>query len=284
MGRKRITQIFPWLLPMRKWERKLFFYAKMHFDDNTYSWRKSEERLGHSCYHWESEIINPNTGHDIQYQHNKEHNLRLACETLDGLLIRPGETFSFWQRVRYAEEREAYRNGLSQVDGKIVYTKGGGLCQLSNELFWCFLHTPLTIVERHPHAVQEFPEAFKGKPIGTDAAVSEGWLDLKLRNDTSATYQIAAAVCDGRLIIELQCDRPVWDEYEIYTRDVRYVTKQGGTYQYAKLYRRIWDRRRSELPRMEHWLYENRTKIGYRLPENIVVEINGVQEHRGERG
>ena len=115
MGRKRITQIFPWLLPMRKWERKLFFYAKMHFDDNTYSWRKSEERLGHSCYHWESEIINPNTGHDIQYQHNKAHNLRLACETLDGLLIRPGEIFSFWQRVRYAEEREAYRDGLSQV-------------------------------------------------------------------------------------------------------------------------------------------------------------------------
>ena len=272
MGRKRITELFPWLLPFRKWERKLFFYGNMRLDANTYSWRKSEERLRYLCYRWESVIINPDTGHDIKFQINKEHNLRLACETLDGLVIRPGETFSFWQRVRYAEQKEAYRDGLSQVNGNIVYTRGGGLCQLSNELFWCFLHTPLTIVERHSHGVQEFPAAFRRKPVGTDAVVSEGWLDLKMRNDTSTTYQIIAEVCDGILITEIWCDRPVVDKYEIFARDVRYVSKNGEVLQYAKLYRRIWDVRRAEIPRAEHWLYENRTKIGYELPKDCIVE------------
>lgn len=265
MGRKRLTQLFPWLLPLRKWQRNLFFYGKMRRDGAVYAKTKQSERLPYLCYRWQAKIVNPDTGYDIKYQENKAHNLRLACETISGVVISPGETFSFWQLVRHAEEREKYREGLNLVDGKIVFTLGGGLCQLSNELFWCFLHTPLTIVERHPHRVQDFPLPPEGKPVGTDAAVSEGWLDLKMRNGTSARYQAVSEVCGDCLICEVYCDRPVNEEYEIIASDVQYLENSEGVWQRAKLYRRVWDRSRPAAPRSEHWLYENRTRIGYEI-------------------
>ena len=159
----------------------------MRFDGETYAEDWQEERLKYLCFSSETEIINRDSGFDIKYQENKEHNLRLACKTLDGVLIRPGETFSFWQLVRHAEDGEPYREGMCLVDGAVEFTKGGGLCQLSNDLFWCFLHTPLIIAERHTHRVQNFSAPADGRPAGTDAAVSEGWLDLKIRNNSSTT-------------------------------------------------------------------------------------------------
>lgn len=73
-------------------------------------------------------------------------------------MIAPGETFSFWLAVRYADRHTPYKEGLAMVNGELVPQKGGGLCQLSNLLFWLFLNSPLTLVERHGHAVKDFPE------------------------------------------------------------------------------------------------------------------------------
>lgn len=76
------------------------------------------------------------------------------------------------------------------IDGKLQTAPGGGLCQMSNLLFWIFLHTPLTIIERHGHAIKDFPEPPSDAPIGVDATVSEGGLDLKVKNETDFTFQI----------------------------------------------------------------------------------------------
>lgn len=45
MSRKRLTQIFPFLLPLRKWQRKKFFYFKMWLDGYRYAQKKSEKTL-----------------------------------------------------------------------------------------------------------------------------------------------------------------------------------------------------------------------------------------------
>ena len=49
------------------------------------------------------------------------------------------------------------------------------------------LHTPLTLTERHGHQVKDFPEPPSDAPLGVDATVAEGWLDLRVRNDTEVT-------------------------------------------------------------------------------------------------
>ena len=64
----------------------------------------------------------------------------------------------------------------------------------SNLLFWLFLHTPLTIVERHGHASKDFPDPPSNLPTGVDATISEGLAGSKGKNDTNRTYQILSFV------------------------------------------------------------------------------------------
>lgn len=129
----------------------------MKFDGNRYAKKTSEKLLPNTVFETSSLMLNENSGFDMKYQINKVHNLKLAAKTINKVIIEPKETFSFWQLVRWADQHEKYKDGLNLVNGKIVGSYGGGLCQLSNMLFWLFLHTPLTIVERHGHAVESFP-------------------------------------------------------------------------------------------------------------------------------
>ena len=148
MPRKRLTQIFPFLLPLRKWQRKKLFYMKMNLDGNRYAHSRSDELLPVRAFEASSLLINQNSGFDIKYQFNKVHNLKLAANTINGVMIMPGETFSFWKLARKADSYVKYKDGLSVVDGEIRGSYGGGLCQLSSLLYWMFLHTPLTVTER----------------------------------------------------------------------------------------------------------------------------------------
>lgn len=113
-------------------------------------------------------MLNEKSGFDMKYQTGKVHNLKLAAKTIDKVVIAPNEVFSFWQLVRRADRQEKYKEGLNLVDGKIIGSYGGGLCQLSNMLFWLFLHTPMTVIERHGHAVEWFPPTTEDLPCGTD--------------------------------------------------------------------------------------------------------------------
>lgn len=88
----------------------------MYFDRNRYAKIKAPELLPFRIYEAKSKLLNENTGFDMKYQENKVFNLRLAAEPVNGILIRPGETFSFWQRVRYAEKNARYKDGLCVVN------------------------------------------------------------------------------------------------------------------------------------------------------------------------
>lgn len=209
MKRMRLTEAFPFLLPLRQKQRKFFFYLKMRFDKNRYARTLEEQPLPHLLFATNSLLINENTGHDIQYQKNKVFNLKLATATMNHVLIRPGETFSFWQLVRYADKKEKYKDGLCLVNGEIQGVYGGGLCQLSNMLCWLFAHVPLTVVEHHNHAKHTFPVPESGVPSWVDATVSEGWLDLKVKNETEATFQLEFDFDEDYLYGNLLADRPV---------------------------------------------------------------------------
>ena len=50
MARKRITQIFPWLLPIRRKQRTLFFYSQMKFDNNSYTTKQEFSMLPHRLF------------------------------------------------------------------------------------------------------------------------------------------------------------------------------------------------------------------------------------------
>ena len=270
MKRKRITQLFPFLLPIRRTQRKLFFYAKMYFDRNHYAKAKAPEFLPFCIYETKSKLLNENTGFDMKYQENKVFNLRLAAEPVNGILICPGETFSFWQLVRYAEKDERYKDGLCVVNGELVTVPGGGLCQLSNLLFWLFLHTPLTIVERHPHQIKGFPSPDEDEPDGVDATVSEGWLDLKVKNNTNLTFQIKISLKGPYIYGSILIDQTIRYRYEIINREKSYFKKDGKIFERVSVCRQEIDVK-SEQVISETVLYTDVCEIGYPLPEGTAI-------------
>ncbi len=271
MSRKRLTERFPWLIPLRTWQRKKCFYLAMRLDGRKYCDTQKNKRLGTVLFESACPMYNPDTGFDMVYQENKVFNLKLAAKPLDGLLIRPGETFSFSRAVRYADRETRYRDGLTVVNGRLTTAYGGGLCQISNLLFWVFLHSPLTIVERHGHRVKDFPEPPSDAPIGVDATVSEGWLDLKVTNDTRQAFQIGIEFDAEHIIGRLYVQPGLEASYQVHNGRISYVRKDGKVYERAEV---IQTRTPAagDAPAVSKTLYVNQCEIGYSLPEETIME------------
>ena len=273
MSRKRITQRFPWLLPIRKRQRLFFFYMGMRLDGRRYAGQFSEALLPCPLFESGSLLYNRGTGFDMIYQENKVFNLKLAAAALNHLLIRPGETFSFWRLVRRADRRTPYREGLTVVNGEVRPLPGGGLCQLSSLLFWLFLHSPLTLVERHGHRIKDFPDAPSPEgpaPIGVDATVSEGWLDLKVRNDTPDSFQLELLFTEDTLLGRLRADAPPRSSFQITSSEPVYYRQEGRLFQETDVFQSQFSHPSGE-PLSARLLYRNRCEIGYPLPEGTPV-------------
>ena len=273
MTRKRVTERFPWLLPIRQTQRKLFFYAGMHLDKNTYAKMQKTKSLPYKIFETSSLMLNQNSGFDMKYQFNKVHNLKLAAKKINGLLIRPGEVFSFCYATRSADKKEPYRDGLSLVNGEITGEYGGGLCQFSNLLYWMFLHTPLTIVERHGHEVEAIPPTEADYLAGVDATVAEGWLDLKAKNNTAHTYQIVIDFDSNTMYGKILSDSEKCFDYKIYNQSLRYEREGGKVVEKAQVFRQCTSRFTGQTE--DEKLYDNVCIIDYPLPANTEI-IEGV--------
>lgn len=130
----------------------------------------------------------------MQLQENKAVNLALAVKHIDGLLIRPGETFSVWRQVGRTTKRKGYKEGLTIAKGAPSQGIGGGLCQLSNLIHWMVLHSELTITEHHHHdGLDLFPDFGRQIPFGTGTSISYNYIDYRVRNDTTNTYQTSVS-------------------------------------------------------------------------------------------
>ena len=213
-------------------------------------------------------------GVDLSLQENKVQNLRLASAPMDGLCIRPGETFSFWRLVRYADRKTPYRDGLAEVNGKLTVQPGGGLCQLSNLLFWMFLHTPLTLIERHGQRIKDFPEPPSDAPLGVDATVAEGWLDLRVRNDTEITFQITVTLEGDAITGRVSTDRELGLRYEAVNENLVYTRQSGAVYEEVDVVQRAMDSATGICVSTRN-MYRNRCEIGYRLPAGTVIQEKG---------
>lgn len=270
MARKRITQLFPWLLPLRKRQRRLFFYAAMRWDGRRYAACQQGQPLSHFLCEEHSALYNPGTGFDMVYQRNKVFNLGLAVATLQGLLIRPGETFPFWQRVRHADRETPYKEGLVVVNGQLQTIVGGGVCQISNLLFHLFLRTPLTLVERHCHGAKDFPDPPGDVLTGVDATVSEGWLDLKVTNETPVTYQLQLDVGQEQITGRILADAPPAYRYQLANRGLAYIRRGDTVWEEVDVLQQAYSTASGQLA-CTRFLYHNACPVGYTLPPETPI-------------
>ncbi len=264
----------PLLKKLRKRQRIFCFYAGMLLDQNRYCRAQSKDTLPCLLFETSCPLYNGATGFDMAFQENKVFNLKLAAAVLDGVVIRPGETFSFWYLARNADRHTPYRDGLVVINGKLTTAPGGGLCQMSNSLFWMFLNTPLTIVERHGHAVKDFPEPPSDAPIGVDATISEGWLDLKVKNETDAIYQIGISFDEAFITASIYTNRDDGVRFRAFSKTPRYIRENGKVIELVDIVREAVSAA-TGAPIGERLLYRNRCEIGFPLPEGTIIESEG---------
>lgn len=122
---------------------------------------------------------------DTQNNKNRGENIRIAVEKINGKLLAPGEIFSFNDVVGERTEEAGYKEANAYIGGKVVPSAGGGICQVSTTLYNAVLPLGLGIVERTNHM---FTVAYV--PLGMDAAVAYGQVDLKFKNTTNWPIKI----------------------------------------------------------------------------------------------
>jgi len=120
-------------------------------------------------------------------------NISLAASRLNGVIIKPGEIFSFDKAVGNISSLSGYKQAYVIENGKTVLGDGGGVCQVSTTLFRAALNAGLPIVERHQHAYRVgYYEQDSGP--GIDAAIYYPTVDLKFKNDTGQALLIQTSI------------------------------------------------------------------------------------------
>lgn len=213
----------------------------------------------------------------MEWQQNKVVNLKLAVARLDGLVLHPGETFSYWRLIGKPTRRKGYREGMVLFLGQVGSDVGGGLCQLSNLIFWMTLHTPLTVVERYRHSHDVFPDAGRTQPFGSGATCAYSHRDLMIRNDTNQDFQLCLRVGETYLHGEWRAMRPLEQYYEIVERDIRIdQASWDGYIRHNALYRDVYDLQGNFLE--EQFLFTNDAIMMYSplLPQGCEYEKDTV--------
>lgn len=112
----------------------------------------------------------------------KERNIALGAAAVDGLVLAPGQVFSFCRTIGPTTSRRGFVPGLEMHDQELTRSEGGGLCQLANLLFALAVHADAEIIERHRHSLDLFPDADRTVPFGFGATVFYNYVDLQFRN------------------------------------------------------------------------------------------------------
>ena len=113
----------------------------------------------------------------------RDHNIAVGAAKLDGMIVRPGETFSFNERIGAFTKAEGWVEGSVIVEDRTEQGIGGGICQVSTTLFRAVLDAGLPIEERWPHLYRVRYYEMGGSPIGFDSTIFSPGIDLKFKND-----------------------------------------------------------------------------------------------------
>ncbi|SDT16735.1 VanW family protein [Actinopolymorpha singaporensis] len=249
--RRRVAQVAPALYPLAVAAHRARRRVRWLTSRTRWAHERAAEPLPVRVKRHNSLLLRQLGESEMWLQHNKVANLRLAAPRVAGLLIRPGETLSFCRTVGKATRRRGYVDGMLLSNGKARAGLGGGICQLANLLHWMVLHSPLTVVERSAHGWDPFPDNGRVIPWGTGCAVFYNYVDLQVRNDTDATFQVLAGVGDRYLEGELRADRELPHSYSVYARDEQFLTLGGRHFRRNEIWRSVIDRRTGNRVREE---------------------------------
>lgn len=129
---------------------------------------------------------------------NRKSNVKLSASVCDGIILLPGEVFSYNNTTGSRTSDKGYLPAPSYVGGKSTDEVGGGICQTSSTIYYAALNSNLKIVERHNHMF-----AVGYVPDGMDATVWYGASDFRFENNTEYPIKIVTVYQNSRLTVQI---------------------------------------------------------------------------------
>lgn len=238
------------------------FAKKKDFNNFEYIWKGDAKILLRKLH-----------GVDIQLQKNKVKNLQIAAKKIDGLVIMPGEIFSFWNTVGNPTKKKGYLEGLTISSGNFMKGVGGGMCQMANLIHYLILHTPLEVVELHHHTDALFPDYKRRVPFGTGTSIVYKNVDYRFKNTSKYPIQIRVWLDETMLYGEIRCNVELDKTYRLVEEDHHFSKEEDGMYyRISNVYRIVKDKKTKEEVAKE-LILKNHSKVMYDyslIPENEI--------------
>ncbi len=281
--KKLLSQYHPLLYAVSVWEKRLRRYIYWLTNGEKYAQHKQAEKLLSRIKKHQSVLIRKLGVSDLELQYNKVENLKIAIQHLNGILIRPGETFSFCKLVGVPTRRKGYKMGMELSFGEAKSGIGGGLCQISNLLHWLVIHSPLTITERYHHSFDPFPDENRVLPFGSGATVFFNYRDFCFKNNTSYTFQLFLWLSDKCLEGELRCSQELDFAYHAEEKEHEFLKIGHDFYRKNEIWRKRIAKFQSGKVLEEELVTRNFAHVKYKpeyYREVTVVELTAEQRAR----
>ncbi len=221
--RKLLSQRHPALYFIAVWARRFQRYYYWYFAGRKFVSFQTSEKLPFRVKKHQSVLLKKLGENNMQLQINKVTNLKIAIQHINGIIIKPGETFSFCKLVGLATKRKGYLEGMELSFGEARAGIGGGICQISNLIHWLVIHSPLTVTERHHHSFDPFPDDGRVLPFGSGATVFYNYGDYQFVNNTDRIFQINLWLTDKCLDGELRVDKELDYVYHVIEKDHQFL-------------------------------------------------------------
>jgi len=271
---KRITQVFPWLTPIRILQMRVIRHTQSLLSHKKFAVKKKASKDYPYTNKKHQSLLRRKLGDsDPKLQENKVTNLNIASDAIDGTVIQAGETFSFWKLVGKTSRKKGYIEGMLLSNGQVIEGVGGGICQLANLLYWMALHTPLQIIERHHHSFDPFPDEGRVLPFGSGAGVFYNYVDLQFYNPTEQSFQIQVSLTDKHLKGSISSDQYWPYSYHIVEENHYFFEKKGIIYRTNDIYREVIDKMTGNIIEKE-FIMHNVSEVKYQVEDSKVLKLD----------
>ena len=129
---------------------------------------------------------------------SRAHNIELAAKKINNYLLLPGEEFSMDRALGPRSSSNGYMQAPIISQNQIVAGTGGGICQVATTLYNAVLLSYLDVTKRVHHSLP-----LRYVPPGQDATISEGYIDLKFKNNRDYTICIVSEVRGGYITVKI---------------------------------------------------------------------------------
>ncbi len=268
--RKLLSQRHPILYFLAVWTRRIIRYCDWYFDNKKYANKRTSEKLSFRVKKHQSILLRKLGESNEQLQLNKLTNLKIAVKQLDGILIKPGETFSFCKLVGLPTKRKGYLLGMELSFGEARAGIGGGICQISNMIHWLVMHSPLTIIQKSNHSFDPFPDEGRVLPFGSGAAIFYNYIDFQFTNNTKDMFQIKLWTTYKYLEGELRVNKDLDLSYHIFEENHKFIKIENQFFRQNEIWRNCIDKKTGNIIKTE-LLKKNFARVTYE-PKNYVEE------------